>query len=573
MAYIKTLWKVRKGNGLNKFTESERSGNTVVLTNTPASVTDPGTPFSAENMNKIEQGIFDAHEGIATEAQERQQGDNKLIKRTEMGVSNGVATLNENGVILATQLPNNGSGLMAVATDGSLKGSGTSTDPLGANEAFLENRLNYTSTLKTIDTSIENLQATINSLPKLLKENVTIRVKPGTITTNITVERFYGPGSLIIDAVDANNAVVAAANVQTHKCGRFIVQNNNLMANLVIRGFTSTTIDNICFYSFRNTGYTLFSYCNAVEGVNTNTALYGFYANECSGITYATECTVSNKYHAVRAAGASVLRVSLFHGMANNIIYYTNTGSRISISNPGDVTGTTIYSRVSGGIIVPSSSILEGHAPLANPIFTGIPKVPSKTAAAANDGTLIATEAQVYEVDNGKAPINAALTDAAASSELPDAKPMPITTLLQTIRDNLKYLFANKANDAEVVKLSGNQTIADAKTFSASPAVPSKSAAATNRPTVIATEAQVYNKIRNQVTSCNVGEMIVYYLSAGQSVTLSGTYYVVSMPNGSFQNRTFSGVNPTISSSVTPNYEGSSNSTNVVQFIIAYRRE
>lgn len=49
----------------------------------------------------------------------------------------------------------------------------------------------------------------------------------------------------------------------------------------------------------------------------------------------------------------------------------------------------------------------------------------------------------------------------------------------------------NKAADTSVVKLTWNQTIAWTKTFSTSPVVPSKSTAATNSDTAIATEAQV----------------------------------------------------------------------------------
>lgn len=51
-----------------------------------------------------------------------------------------------------------------------------------------------------------------------------------------------------------------------------------------------------------------------------------------------------------------------------------------------------------------------------------------------------------------------------------------------------------KANDDAVVKLTGNQTVGGTKTFSTSPVVPSKSSAATNTPTEIATEAQVFLK-------------------------------------------------------------------------------
>jgi len=88
--------------------------------------------------------------------------------------------------------------------------------------------------------------------------------------------------------------------------------------------------------------------------------------------------------------------------------------------------------------------------------FTTSPVVPSKTAAATNTGTAIATEAQVY-----------------------------------TVASNLSTL------DWNVVKLSGNQTIAWTKTFSTSPVVPSKTSDAANSWTAIATEAQVYKKLNS----------------------------------------------------------------------------
>jgi microcystin-dependent protein len=71
--YEKRNWKARKGTGLNKFTKSEESGNTVVLTNTPDSISEPGTSFVPENMNHMEQGISDAHDAITTETKERER--------------------------------------------------------------------------------------------------------------------------------------------------------------------------------------------------------------------------------------------------------------------------------------------------------------------------------------------------------------------------------------------------------------------------------------------------------------------------------------------------------------------
>jgi len=69
--------------------------------------------------------------------------------------------------------------------------------------------------------------------------------------------------------------------------------------------------------------------------------------------------------------------------------------------------------------------------------------------------------------------IKTTLTDAAESSILVETtKDSPISTLLQTIRNNLKYLFNNKANNTDVVKLTGDQTVAGKKTFSTIPELP-----------------------------------------------------------------------------------------------------
>jgi hypothetical protein len=67
MAYTKTNWQARQGGNLNRFTKSQETGTSVVLTPNPESVTVPGTPFTAENMNHIETGIGAAHEAIAAE--------------------------------------------------------------------------------------------------------------------------------------------------------------------------------------------------------------------------------------------------------------------------------------------------------------------------------------------------------------------------------------------------------------------------------------------------------------------------------------------------------------------------
>jgi hypothetical protein len=62
MAYTKTVWQNRQGINKNKFVKSAETAASVILTNAPDSIAQAGTPFSVENMNKIEQGIYDAHQ-------------------------------------------------------------------------------------------------------------------------------------------------------------------------------------------------------------------------------------------------------------------------------------------------------------------------------------------------------------------------------------------------------------------------------------------------------------------------------------------------------------------------------
>ena len=61
--------------------------------------------------------------------------------------------------------------------------------------------------------------------------------------------------------------------------------------------------------------------------------------------------------------------------------------------------------------------------------------------------------------DVGAAPVNTALTDAAASSTLPATTSTALTALLQTVRNCLKWLVSN------TVQLTGAQTVAGAKTY------------------------------------------------------------------------------------------------------------
>lgn len=81
MSYTPNMWQARQGTGLNRFVDQNK--NYWYLTPAPESVVTPGTPFSADWMNHIEQGIADI--------------DNSLAE------PNGIATLDSSGKLV--QMP------------------------------------------------------------------------------------------------------------------------------------------------------------------------------------------------------------------------------------------------------------------------------------------------------------------------------------------------------------------------------------------------------------------------------------------------------------------------------------
>lgn len=65
MAYEKTIWKNREVERPRTFEKVENPDGTITLVPAEGNIIEEGTPIIAENMNKIEQGIKDAHDDLA----------------------------------------------------------------------------------------------------------------------------------------------------------------------------------------------------------------------------------------------------------------------------------------------------------------------------------------------------------------------------------------------------------------------------------------------------------------------------------------------------------------------------
>lgn len=66
MAYTKTNWQDRAVETPNKYTKSGETSTEVTLVQAPGTITQAGTPINAANLNKLEQGVEDAHSLVAT---------------------------------------------------------------------------------------------------------------------------------------------------------------------------------------------------------------------------------------------------------------------------------------------------------------------------------------------------------------------------------------------------------------------------------------------------------------------------------------------------------------------------
>lgn len=58
--YSTTTWSDRLVQHPNRYSKSAETTTSVTLTANPGTITATGTPLSANNLNKIEQGVFDA---------------------------------------------------------------------------------------------------------------------------------------------------------------------------------------------------------------------------------------------------------------------------------------------------------------------------------------------------------------------------------------------------------------------------------------------------------------------------------------------------------------------------------
>lgn len=146
--YIPNTWVSRQGTGLNRFVDQE--GNALFLTSAPTEIVTEGTPFSADWMNHIEQGVADTSEAVtranllhnwdfrspvnqrggstySASGAERYSIDRWIIAAGQVNIHSGYLTLTPaaNGEALFYQRMENGAALVGETVTMSVEIAGT----------------------------------------------------------------------------------------------------------------------------------------------------------------------------------------------------------------------------------------------------------------------------------------------------------------------------------------------------------------------------------------------------------------------------------------------------------------
>lgn len=178
---------------------------------------------------------------------------------------------------------------------------------------------------RTVEVAAAELPAYIDSLPRLLMMDLTVKVT-GTLTEYLYVNRFYGSGSI---SIEGDGDCKLQGGVGVNNCSVIVS-----LRDLELSGHPKTA-DEIVNIKFANKTYMSNCTFAGSRSANTNGEV-GIYADMCSFVRLTT-CGISNCKTAVLVGSSSIVSV------------YNNSGDGFS----GNATGPYVYH---GGIILLSGS-------------------------------------------------------------------------------------------------------------------------------------------------------------------------------------------------------------------------
>jgi hypothetical protein len=205
---------------------------------------------------------------------------------------------------------------------------------------------------ETITCNIEDLQSTIDNLPKFLSKNVTINVNPGTYNGDITVGEFYGKNlSIRGEAYRGYDTAAYQAPTKTHNIHKLIIFNNQNIVNVEGFNFLST-IDYAINIS--NCYYVGIILCSSTLGSISNNV---FIITNATAKLHILSCLAQNK-------SMCLLNITTTTHILN-CDGSSNALGTVSVGGIAIIIGTTfpanaLHSIYNGGLVVKKNGLITG---------------------------------------------------------------------------------------------------------------------------------------------------------------------------------------------------------------------
>jgi len=222
---------------------------------------------------------------------------------------------------------------------------GGETPPYDVGEA-LDKMNSFLPTETIYGVPIEELKATVDSLPRLLNRNIVVNTLPGTTDDVIDVSDFFGGGTLTING--------AATATTTHTVRRFVVARCT-NSRVIINGFNCSITDNNSVDIF-DSFHVHITNMHLTSGTNTTTTNRGVLSNRCK-LVVVNLCTISNKNEAVRSLLTLMFETHTLSGAGNNIVYMADIASNLLVRTQGTIAGNRFCLEANSGRLVMGTSI------------------------------------------------------------------------------------------------------------------------------------------------------------------------------------------------------------------------
>lgn len=260
MPYEKTEWKDHIVEYPNRYRQVQNPDGTITLSKDPGNVVQQGTPLSAANLNKMEQGIYDAHDkigilnkktdGIVNVKEFGAKGDG--VTDDTAAIQNAINSLTNGGDVIFPYTPasylisnsltlKNNIRLIGLGRRPKIKSNGSIT-------TYIINGLNCSNCI------IQNLDLDMNKVTNTAGTTFGIYLKNSNNVTiqDCTIQKIEGDGIYIADSANilVKDNLIDDINrngiTTTGDIDNVIIQNNKL-TNMRFGGLISEDDDDYQF--------------------------------------------------------------------------------------------------------------------------------------------------------------------------------------------------------------------------------------------------------------------------------------------------------------------------------------